>query len=401
MSTNGSASAGYYEPPVEREPDELAEAAYDYLAQQVPGWEPAGGNLDTLLIEVTSRMGSDLRALAADVPESIFRTYGSELVNIPPEPAGYATVGIQFTAMDTHGYVIPAGTAVGVRRPDGNLEAFGVQADLTIAAAATTVIDTLVAIEAGAQANGLVAGSEAQMLDALAFVQAVAVTTASDGGADAETDDDYLDRLADELRLLAPRPILPDDFAVLARRDASVARALAVNLYDPGPPVVLTQERCVSLAMVTAAGEPVDAATKTRVDAALQAQREVNFKVFEIDPTYTTIDARWQVAFLPGYTAAGVDALVTSALQAYFAPAAWGLPPTGDDPDGWREQLHVRWSEVVVVVNTVEGVDYIVTLTIAKGGQAQATADLTLTGPAALTRPGSIQPSTAAIPGVP
>jgi uncharacterized phage protein gp47/JayE len=53
------------------------------------------------------------------------------------------------------------------------------------------------------------------------------------GGVDAESDADYLDRLHELLTLLAPRPILPNDFAVLARTVAGVGRATAIDLYNP------------------------------------------------------------------------------------------------------------------------------------------------------------------------
>jgi hypothetical protein len=57
----------------------------------------------------------------------------------------------------------------------------------------------------------------------------VVTTTVSAGGVDAENDIAYRDRLAAELTLSSPRPILPDDFAILARNVTGVTRALAVN----------------------------------------------------------------------------------------------------------------------------------------------------------------------------
>jgi hypothetical protein len=53
------------------------------------------------------------------------------------------------------------------------------------------------------------------------------------GGIDAEPDDVYLSRLTDELTLLAPRPILPVDFAIMARDVTGVTRATALDGYDP------------------------------------------------------------------------------------------------------------------------------------------------------------------------
>jgi hypothetical protein len=60
------------------------------------------------------------------------------------------------------------------------------------------------------------------------------MTTTADGGADEEDADAYLDRLADALTILAPRPILPQDHATMARQIEGVGRALAIDLYQPG-----------------------------------------------------------------------------------------------------------------------------------------------------------------------
>jgi hypothetical protein len=72
------------------------------------------------------------------------------------------------------------------------------------------------------------------MLDVIDGVETVTMAAAATGGTDEEEADDYLDRLADALSILAPRPILPQDFATLARQIPGVGRAVALDLYQPG-----------------------------------------------------------------------------------------------------------------------------------------------------------------------
>ena len=93
----------------------------------------------------------------------------------------------------------------------------------------------LIAIEPGEDANDLTEPPE--LIDALDYVDSIVLDGATDGGVDAEEDADYLDRLRDELQLSAPRPILPHDFEVLARR---------VSLVWAGPSRSTATTRCDS-----------------------------------------------------------------------------------------------------------------------------------------------------------
>jgi len=93
---------------------------------------------------------------------------------------------------------------------------------------------TIIATSVGSLYNGLVP-QNLVLNTALSFVSTIASTTATAGGEDAETTAAYLNRLSEELQLLAPRPILPNDFAVLAVNtpNADVFRSGAINLLNP------------------------------------------------------------------------------------------------------------------------------------------------------------------------
>lgn len=77
--------------------------------------------------------------------------------------------------------------------------------------------------------NNLPTGPLTLVAPSWSFVSSVAATTVSSGGTDAETVDSYINRLSQELQLLTPRPIVPNDFAVLAQGIPGVARAVAYN----------------------------------------------------------------------------------------------------------------------------------------------------------------------------
>jgi hypothetical protein len=97
---------------------------------------------------------------------------------------------------------------------------FEVSADVVLAAGVMTTAVGGVLLrsqEEGAFTTGLgAAGLIVPLLDSPTWVGTATLTGSSSGGADAEDDDTYLGRLATRLSLLTPRPILPEDYALLA-----------------------------------------------------------------------------------------------------------------------------------------------------------------------------------------
>jgi hypothetical protein len=382
----------YIDVPIDTSPTDLAEEAYDYLEEQVDGWLPSPANLEAWLIEALAQLAGELRALTALVPDSIFEFFGESVLGLAPYEAVAATGAVTFHAVDTAGYTIPAGTLVAIT-PPASTDAYAFQ---TIAAApipaGSTTVDgvSIQAVEAGAESSGIT--GSVVVIDALSFVSSVTLDAPTTGGQDAETTDAYLTRLSDLLTLLSPRPILPADFALLAQEsNPAVARATAIDLYNPGPPIDSNCPRCVTVAVAGADGLACSSSVKADVLADLQAAREVNFLVFVVDATYTLIDVAFQVKVYPGYDPTAVASAVIAALEAWLSPANWGAPPYGDTgTSSWLNTNVVRYLEVAEQINRVDGVNYIITLTTRVSGGSMGTVDLNLPGPAGLTTPGAI-----------
>lgn len=370
-------AGGYIDVPIETNPDTLTAAALAELMAAIPGWVPREGHLEVALIEVLGRMTAEAADVASRVPRSIFRFFGG-LVALPAIGPTSATVASTWTMADTQGYTIPAGTVVAFRTAGDVLVPFRTAAAATVSPGSATTLAGSVLLTAtvlGSASNDLTGAMV--LVDSLAFVAAVSATTVSSGGVDGETDDEYLDRLSQELELLAPRPILANDFAVLARRVAGVHRALALDGYDPAT-ATFGNERMVALAVVSQTGTALTTGTKQAVDDYLEARREVNFVINIIDPIYTAVAVAVTVKRLATFEAATLKAAVEAAVLAYLAPGSWG---GGDlDPPEWRASANiVRYLEMASLIDGVPGVDYIASLTI-NGG----TSDVALAGAAPL-----------------
>lgn len=230
-------TSGYIRFPVVSNPSTLAQQAYDYIKARSPQWLENDASLDTWIIQAFSTLASDLTELVSDVPDDIFRFFGTTLLAFPPQDSTQSTVFTTWTVIDNLGYTIPAGTQVSIRDSAGNQYAFETLVDIVIPAGnlSTAVGEVeLRSVETGADTAGLGGnGVQAQLLDTLAYVSAITMTDVTTGGLDAEDDDTYLNRLAKFLRLLSTRPVLPRDFAILARNVSGVYRAVAIDGYNP------------------------------------------------------------------------------------------------------------------------------------------------------------------------
>jgi uncharacterized phage protein gp47/JayE len=330
-------------------------------------------------------MNAVTRDVARTVGDDIFKWFGQTLVGIDPIEAEYAEVTSTWVMTDTSGYTVDAGTLVGIRLTGDTLYAFEVADTFTVDPGDDTGWNiTLRSREPGEASNGLGGnGVVAEMIDALGFVQSVTLNGVTDGGLNAETSSAFLTRLREEFRLLAPRPIVAGDFAVFARRVPGVHRAVDIPNYDPGTDTY-DNERMVTVAVVGSDGQPVGPAVTAEVEAYLDSQREVNFVVHVIDPTYTVVDVDFTITTRPEVDSAAVLEAVRDAIANFLDPAVWG---GGDEsPPNWhRDDTVVRLLEMSHVIYRVNGVDDVLALTI-NGGAA----DVVLAGIAPLPQPGVI-----------
>lgn len=379
--------AEYITYPIDTDPQDLAQLAYDDLEAAVPGWEAASGSFESILIGALAQMAADVRDVASDVPTSIFRYFGASVMNIPPEEGVQSEAETTWTLIDSAGYTIPGGTLVGIPGPEG-LIPFEVDGDITVPNGSSTATGVVIrAIDSGALPNGLT--GDATMIDSLSYVSSVTVTAEPSGGVDPETDDEYLNRLSAELQLMSPRPILPNDFAKIALRNENVSRCVAVDGYNPGNDSY-NNDRMVTVVPLGVTGGALTSPQKSELDAELQALREVNFIVNVDDPDFYDIDVTAQVTYLPGYEdttalAEAVEAALTEALD----PLNWA-PDLSQKAAGWLNDSKVRFLTISDIIYSVPGVRYVKSLTIGKDGGTQGTSDLTLAGPAPLPNPGTM-----------
>jgi len=382
----------YIKTPIDTDPPTLAQSVFNYIVAKSPLWVPNDGNLDTWIIRAVTQLASENRSIASDVQDDIFRYFGASLVGLPPINATSATAPTTWTMIDSFGHTIPAGTAVGVTNATGDIVPFQTVSDVVIPAGQTATGAGAVVISAlqpGSAATSIgAAGAQVTLIDVLDYVSGITMTAATAGGTDDEADVDYLNRLVQRLQGLSQRPILPADFAAMAlQADPVVYRAVAIDGFNPADSTYNNQ-RMIAIAAVDQNGAAVSTTVKNEIDTLLQANREINFIVNEIDPHFTTINIVTSIHVQTGSDPTATDTAVQGSIHAMLDPANWGLDPTQPGSTGlrtWVETTVVYFNEVITAISNTTGVARVISLTL-NGG----TADVTLTTPAALTQVGTI-----------
>jgi hypothetical protein len=390
-----SSTFGYVGYPIEVNPTDLLDEAVSYIQSLAPAWVPNDGNLDTWILQVLTSQDADLRMTASDVPDTIFRYFGSTLLNIMPIDATPARCTSTWIVNDASGYVIPDSTFVTIRSSTGVDVPFQTDGDTTIPPGSTqtqTGQVQLVAVSPGADTSGLGSiGGIIVLLDTLDYVASITQEEVTTGGVDAETSSQYNDRLARHLRRLSTRPILPDDFALLAFDvSPAVARAIAIDLYNPADNTY-NNARMVTVSAIDENGNNLDGATKTLIQQAIAANREVNFIVNIMDPNRTQVDVTFTAISVQGADPAVVQADAITGLQNYLSPSVWGRDPRYlDNQATWIQVDKAYYFEIAEVINTTQDLDRIVSLQIGPHGGTMATTDVPLATPATLGIAGTI-----------
>jgi hypothetical protein len=381
--------ADYLEPPVEVDPDELNQDSLEYLESAIPGFRAAVAGLVGYLTAATARMGAVGAEYLSAAMTTVFIGLGEGLHGVPRIRATSAQADSTWTMSTPGPHTIPAGLLVEVEGAAGNA-AFEVVAQVEIADGETATDAgevALIAVEQGAHTSGL--AGPATLAEASDLpVASIVLTGVTSGGRDEETVADYLNNFTAELRQLTRTPILPEDFAMRARRLAGSGRALALDGYDPTDDST-DNERMVTVALRDDAGEEFSSEIRSAVAAGLEALREINFVAHVISGTYTTIDVAFEFVVYPGSDPATVKAAAEAAVAELLSPATHGQPPFGDQRT-WHLVDTIRFQEVSTAINNTPGLDHWTTLTITEEGGTPGTADVALDGAAPLPRPGAI-----------
>lgn len=333
------------------QPADLVNRAVTDAAVKMPDWEPVDGNTEMVLIEAHSTVVAELVYAINRLPGGVLQTL-QNLYGIFRDPGTKPAATVTFTVSDTLGHTIPAGTTVRLTLGDGSTVDFATDAPLAVAEGTTTGTVAATGTTYTASANGTAAGTALDVITAVQAVESAALGSDVTAGADPESDADWRDRTIERFKQLSEVLVLPRHFTAEALANALVARATTIDNYDPGTgPNPGDNAGHVTVAVLGSGGATLSAADKTALSDAIAAKTRADLALHIVDPTITTVDVDVTVEAVAGFDAATVEADIIAALDTYLSPDTW--PWAGI----------ARLYELVSVIDQVEGVDYVASIT--------------------------------------
>lgn len=206
----------------------------ELAARGVIGWEPNEGNLGIIILGVVAAMAANSATIASTLLEAAFRVYGTRLVKLAFNEGANATANTKWKLLEEGGEFPARTIEAGTQLEAGGL-AFYVETEVKVPKGTSEPLITVTAAERGTEYNGLT--GVIQLVNTSNFVSEVLIVGETTGGVGQETDEEYLNRLAQILELQAPRPITAGNFAQMvldATTGVEVGRATAIDGYNPG-----------------------------------------------------------------------------------------------------------------------------------------------------------------------
>jgi hypothetical protein len=221
----------------DRDPHELVNRALQYLAISLPDWVPRVGNTEVLLLNGIAFEVAELVYAINRLPAAVLTALLKAGYQIPQDYGTPATATATFTAQDTLGYTIPAGTVVrlSVGSPTVPTLDFAVSAATSIPPGSSSVTAPLLATTNTDVANGVASGAALQLITQISWLNGAALASSPSGGLPPEDGGAYLARASGVLQRLTSTLVRPQDFLTAAATTPGIFRVLVVNNWAGKP----------------------------------------------------------------------------------------------------------------------------------------------------------------------
>lgn len=340
---------------------ELFNESIDYAIDALPEWNPQGGNIEVVLLEAIATQATNVATAANRVPGAVMETL-LQLYDIERSDGVKATTTIDVVMINTSGYVVPASSYFAYF-PAGNGQplVYELDEDITIAAGGTTGSGTATAVEVGPEYNEPSAGSTLQILSSMPYLLSSTLQTQPVDGEDPETDDEYFTRAATILRsysaaLTTATQIeawvlvnYPNDVYrcnVYDRRRKS-DRDTTSGTFDYHDGFALVTVAGLNATIVDTSDVPLTIGQLDEISTELDSKTNIGLVTELVNAELVDINIEITVMPFLGYTTAQVQTAIDNAFDEYLSPNNWDWSDT------------VRETEIIALVDNVEGVDYV------------------------------------------
>lgn len=335
---------------LDKDPEDIYNAALLVLQTRLPDWTPESTNIEVMLLEAMSMLVAESIYSINQLPKIQVQAQLA-LLGVERDAGTPPTVDIQFETVGTAGLAIAAGTVVVLTLESGDYFEFETDELLTIPEDSSTGVVSATSTTYGSQANGTPAGTVLDLKTDITDVFNVVTDTEVVNGADAEVDEAWLERGIQRLQRLTETLVVPQHFINFALEDTNVARATVIDAYEPPSGTPGSDGGHVTVLVYGTSG-PLTTEQKDDLQTAMEALTAANLTIHIIDPEVVEVDITVDVVKFSSYDSVDVEASITAALDEYLSPQYWD----------WNQ--YVRYNELITLISNVEGVDYVDDLTL-------------------------------------
>ena len=350
---------------------DLIDRALEAVTVKFPEWVPAESDTAVVVIEAMAVIATEIVHALNRIPGALTEAR-LNLTGIDRDPGTTPAGTVTLTATDTAGHLIPAGTRL-LLEPEDGADALVLATDRDLAIPAGSSAATVEVTGEGdprTDVNGTPAGTRLQVLDAVAFLEDAVLATDLTGGTDPEDSTAFLQRAAVRFQRLVSTLVRPEHFTASALEETYVGRATTLDTYDPTQAPPTGRAGHVTVVAADAAGVALPTASKTALEAKLEAQALASLDVHVADPTRTPVAIAATLKADADADPADVQGAAVAALTNYLDPATWPFAPT------------VYRNDFVALLAAVDGVARVVDVT--------PTGDIPLPGAGPLATPGAL-----------
>jgi uncharacterized phage protein gp47/JayE len=209
-----------------------------------------------------------------------------------------------------------------------------------------------------------------------AYVDSCTNKAPATGGGDEETVEQAVERGPVEQLKTRDRAVTAEDYETLVLEGCTgVSRVKALPLFDPANP---TQNIAgvVSVVAMPAGGGDLSQAMKDAIREYLDDRRLVTAQLYVISPAYETVDVSVSVTRSRLASRTDVETRVQAAIAEFLDPetggdaekaAAYALDSSAERGDGWPFGRSIYLSELYELVERIEGVDHVDSISVPTG----------------------------------
>lgn len=351
--------------PDDRDPQATFDAMLAAVEAALPTWDARNGSLEAVLLEAWATGTADLiyaiNRLPGRIEQDILALY-----DVARFPGAAATGNAVITLDASRTITVSAGIRFAV--PDSDIE---LEVTTTTTATGVNITVPVRATVPGAAPNGIASGALLDVLDSVPFAVSVALSGTLSGGADVETDAEYIERASTRLARVTSSLVVPDHFVAYCLENPAVTRARAYDLWDGVTPLSTSDLGYVTVAVYGIGGQ-VDAGIRDTLADEMAERAAAMITPVVIGATITTVNVAATVVALAGYSTTEVRDACEAAVRAYINPATWAW----DAP--------VIDTELISLLDQVPGVDFVTSGSVTPSGSTA------ITTPAGLANAGTV-----------